>query len=139
MGSQGISRALCGCSSPLGRGTPACLALQCVLVLGTSCPAGWWPVTRCRAGWLPPGAGEGAAPSSWRLGPESIIPSSCRPMGRQDMASIIFGRGWDKECQNAPRSLAALTTAAADLCCRAGKLRQSMVSTAGFPSIAWWG
>lgn len=38
--------------APLGQGTPACLALQWVLVLGTSCTSGWWPLTRHRAGWL---------------------------------------------------------------------------------------
>lgn len=52
MGSQRISWALCGCPSPLGQGTLACLALQWVLVLGTSCPSGWWPMTRRRAGCL---------------------------------------------------------------------------------------
>lgn len=46
MGSQGMIWA------PLGQGTPACLALQWVLVLGKSCTFGWWPLTRRRAGWL---------------------------------------------------------------------------------------
>ena len=103
VGSQGISWARWGCPSPLGQATLACLAPEWVLVLGTSCSSVWWPASRHGAGWPCADAGEGAAPSPRRLGPHSITPSSCRDIGRQDMGSVCFGRGRDKECQNTPR------------------------------------
>lgn len=60
MDPQEGSKALGGCPSPVGQGTPVCLALLWVPLVGTSCAQGWWLTTRYGAGWL---AGEGASPS----------------------------------------------------------------------------
>lgn len=46
MDPQEGSKALGGCPSPVGQGTPVCLALLWVPLVGTSCAQGWWLMTR---------------------------------------------------------------------------------------------